>query len=204
MNQIFNKKEPAFKHNNLVKGYNYERRIWDILDLSGIDYEGNPIIFEKWKRYTNRGYDILVSLNGYLRVECKFTSKPIFHSWFMRDWYSRDCDIIVTNNVSNVPLEDRQLLKKKGIELLETYQFCHYLKELKNAIYGNKYVIFEYSNSSLFNGIKKRIRRKYKERLKKIRKYVKTRLKRLSDFIKFMFWLEYEIKSIGGIVCIPN
>jgi len=63
----------------------------------------------------------------------------------MRDWYSRDCDVIVTNNKWNVPYEDRMLLKESGRKLLDTHEFLNYILRLCKK--GNKYVVFEYPNT---------------------------------------------------------
>jgi len=191
-----NKNEPQYKYSNLLKGYKFEWEIWNMLDLSGIDYESNPIIFEsnnpkvvEWINLHNQleGYDILIPKME-LKIECKFTLKPIYHSWFVRDWLSRDCNIIVTNNKWNVPYEDRQLLKEKGVKLFETYELYNYLFELFNAS-TNKYIIFEYVNKSKSKG-------KYRLSLRLREKDYRIRLKLFLKLIKIPNWLRDSINII--------
>ena len=136
--------DPSSSLSRLEKGFNYEHENWSMLDVHAITYESNPQTFEEWCKHTNTDYDIRVKTlkKGWIRVECKFTLKHIYHSWFMRDWYSRDCDIIVTNNKLNVRYEDRKLLKETGRKLMNTYEFLNYI--LKLCKRGNKYLVFEY------------------------------------------------------------
>ena len=106
------------------KGYVFESTIWYKLDFFGVFYMSNPKSFAKWKQRTNSDFDLMVEVDGELkRVECKLTLKPIFASWFRRDWLSRDSDFIVTNDKSHVPVECRRLLMFKGVELLDTQEF---------------------------------------------------------------------------------
>jgi len=119
------------EHDNLFeelsryeKGYVFESVVWYQLDYFGVFYMSNPRRFEAWKKRTNSDFDLVVDVDGLpKRVECKFTSKSIYHSWFMRDWFSRDCDVIVTNDKSHVPVECRRLLMFRGVELLDTQEF---------------------------------------------------------------------------------
>ncbi len=97
-------------------------------------------------KHTGANYDIRVETDkGWVRVECKFTLTHVYHSWFMRDWYSRSCDIIVTNDKWNVRYEDRKLLRKTGRKLMSTREFMNYV--LKLCKKGNKYIVFEYPNT---------------------------------------------------------
>lgn len=138
--------------NRLEKGFNYESVIWDLLDNHGIRYKSNPKRWKKWLQHTNTDFDLRVKTirKGWLRVECKFTSKPIYHSWFMRDWYSRNCAVIVTNSIWHIPYEDKILLQKKGVKLLSTYQFLQYILKL-NRREGNKYYLNRCVNRCLFD-----------------------------------------------------
>lgn len=116
----------------LEKGFDYEKSVWNLLEGYKIEYEGNPKDFCSWKRVVGKPYDLRVFTvrKGWLKIECKFTTKRIYHSWFIRDWLSRDANIIVTNNIWNVPYADRGLLKEKGIKLMDTYQFLSYVIRL--------------------------------------------------------------------------
>jgi hypothetical protein len=115
------------------KGYYFEMAVQEILDRNGIDYLGNPKRFQQWKQYTIKGYDIRV--NG-KKVECKFALVPIYHSWFLRDWCSRNCDIIVTNNKFTLGNDDRLILKAKGVKLMDVMEFISWILE---NLDGNKY-----------------------------------------------------------------
>lgn len=136
--------DPTSSLSRHEKGFNYEQENWRMLDAHGVTYESNPQTFRKWRRTTCSNYDIRVKTvkKGWLRVECKFTLTHIYHSWFMRDWYSRDCDIIVTNDKWNVRYEDRKLLKEIGRKLMSTREFLNYIPKLCKD--GNKYRVFEY------------------------------------------------------------
>jgi len=200
--------KPLYKYANQRKGYDYESEIWDILDLSGIDYECNPIIFEsnnpkvvEWINPHNQleGYDILIPIVGYptsLRVECKFVSKPIYHSWFVRDWLSRDCHIIVTNNKWNVPYEDRQLLKQRGIMLLDTVELYNYLFQLFNAS-SNQYILEYYKYKSKSD-------KKTKINSSKRQKDYRIRLRLFLNLIKTTVWLMDGLNVKGDLREIQN
>lgn len=123
------------------KGYLYEYEIWNSLKTHNVEYSSNPQTYSEWLKTTNTGYDIKVKINDdlWLKVECKYTSKPIYHSWFVRDWNSRDCDVIVTNCKWHVPFKDRELLREKNIKLFDTHEFLAYI--LKLCRDGNKYYL---------------------------------------------------------------
>ena len=128
----------------LTKGYFYEMSIQNLCSKKNIDSIGNPKQYEEWLRYTNTGYDvkILNAQNSWIRVECKFTLTPIFHSWFLRDWLSRDSDIIVTNNKYSLSYRDRRILELYGKKLMSTTEFIMYLDRLKTV---TNTVVFECS-----------------------------------------------------------
>lgn len=122
------------------KGYLYEYDIWYSLDIHNVEYTSNPQIYSEWLKTTNTGYDLTVNTpKGKLKVECKFTTTPIFHSWFIRDWYSRDADIIVTSNKWNLSSGDRELLKEKRVKLFNDYEFLWYILKLHR--HHNKYYL---------------------------------------------------------------
>ena len=179
------------------KGYNYERQIWDILNSSGIDYEGNPIIFRLWNRFTIKGYDVRAYTHrkGWVKVECRFTSKPIYHSWFVRDWFHKlhTADIIVTNNKFHIPYQDRQTIREYGVKLFNTNEFCNYmLKQNKRRHLLYKYVIFGYGSFGSFcSKLRERVEQRHKIRLK-------IRLRDLSNRSSFMFGLNDNMFK-GGI-----
>ena len=126
------------------KGYYYEMLVQENLANNGITYIGNPIDLEDWKRVTNTDYDIRVKIDPstWLRVECKLTLTRLFDSWLIRDWYSRNCDVIVTNNVFNVPLYGRNLLAtKKKIALVDTYKLVPYITEIQSGDLNGKLIV---------------------------------------------------------------
>lgn len=112
----------------LEKGYAFEAYIYRM--LSRFTSSTLPD-FEEWKRLQGADYDIEVL--G-LRIECKFSLGPIYHSWFMRDWYSRKCDIIVTNNKHVLDSNDRRLLDEKGVRLLEPEELYELVVKEHNRV----------------------------------------------------------------------
>ncbi len=140
--------DPISSLSRLEKGFNYEQENWRMLDAHSIIYESNPKTFLEWGRTTCSNYDIRVKTvkKGWIRIECKFTLTHIYHSWFMRDWHPRDCDIFVTNDEWNVRYEDRKLLRETGRKLMNTREFLNYI--LKQCKRGNKYRVFEYLRTS--------------------------------------------------------
>ena len=116
------------------KGFYFEMNIQTLLDEHNVNYEGNPIFYDEWKRTTRTGYDIKITgLN--FKVECKYLSKPIYESWFKRDWLSRDADIYVTTDPYFVPHQCRKQLANMGKKLFTPWQFIWYILKLS---YGNK------------------------------------------------------------------
>lgn len=167
-----------------LKGFKYERQIWDLLDNIGLEYQPNPIVFEQWKEETNKGFDIKLNIprKGWLKVECKFISKPIFSSWFVRDWLSRDADIFVTNCKWNVPLKERQTLKERGSKLLETHEFYSYLLRLNRKTRTVTNRIFE----CVSNYPRSNARARVKEFLRKARTRVRLRTRRFAEELSLM------------------
>ena len=113
------------------KGYYYEMCIQELLENSNIKFTGNPQVYYQWKQVTQTDYDIMC--NG-IKIECKLTLTPIYHSWFIRDWYNRKCDVIVTNCKWNLANKDREALKENNVLLLETHELSPFIK-----VYGNKF-----------------------------------------------------------------
>jgi len=70
----------------LQKGFAFEMLVQNLLEERGIEYWGNPKDFDLWKQYTACGYDLQVKVKeGYwIKVECKFVLKKVYHSWFVR------------------------------------------------------------------------------------------------------------------------
>jgi hypothetical protein len=132
-----------------VKGYLYEMKLQAGLDKRGIEFEANPSNFDEWKQKTATGYDLKIKTkNGSILVEAKFTLKPIYHSWFIRDWLARSATIFVTNNKWNISYQDKRLLEQYHKKLLSTSEFYMYIEELNN---DNKYDylnVYSHSNSS--------------------------------------------------------
>ena len=119
------------------KGFYFEMNVQMMLDAYGISYEGNPIFYDKWKQYTNTGYDIRIK-ELHLKIECKYLSKPIYESWFTRDWLSRDADIYVTTNPNLVPYKCRRQLAQRRKKLFTPWQLICYSSKL---LWGNKYYL---------------------------------------------------------------
>ena len=129
---------------NLFKGYYYERYVQEVLTHNNIGFVGNPEDYDLWKQYTTPDYDIYV--NG-KKIECKLTLTEIYYSWFERDWLSRDCDIIVTNDKFNIPYEGREELRRRRIRLFDVFELLEFLLD-GNKLNNNKYNI----TSKCYNG----------------------------------------------------
>jgi hypothetical protein len=139
--------------NRLEKGFAYEMIIQRLLKANNVDFSANSNSFNEWLNYQIEGYDFKIWLpNGKtIRVECKLLLKPIFHSWFKRDWLTRNADVFVTNDVYSIPYEDRRILERQGKKLLSTTEFIVFIQKL---IRGNKYAYLNNSDkhvSSLDN-----------------------------------------------------
>jgi len=126
---------------NGEKGYVWELKTQLKLDLKGIAYEGNPFEWEDWNKKTITGYDILIK-DLDLKIECKYLSKPIYNSWFYRDWVSRDADIFVTPDPYLLSYNQRREIEKRHKKLLSLDQLIEYLsKKLRRlSLKGNKYL----------------------------------------------------------------
>jgi hypothetical protein len=124
--------------NRLEKGFYYEMHIQRLLKANSVDFSGNSNSYSEWTSNQAKDYDIRINLpNGKtMKVECKLALKPVFHSWFERDWLSRDADIIVTNDIHVIDYEDRKTLEESGKKLLSTTEFVMYTQEMTS---GNKY-----------------------------------------------------------------
>jgi len=114
--------------NRCYKGYYYEMCIQQLLAKNDIPFLGNPSLYCEWSRHTNTDYDIKVRN---IKIECKLTLTKVYHSWFKRDWISRDCDIIVTNCPYHLSKGDINRLEKKNVVLIQTNNLVSYLKEKK-------------------------------------------------------------------------
>jgi len=138
--RLFPRQEEFDGLNRRKKGFWYEMLVQSLLDVNDAQYTGNSALYHDWEASQVKGYDIslsLSSLDGKVkRVECKFLLGPIYHSWFVRDWLSRDADIYVTNDVYAVPYACRRELQKKGKKLLSTTEFIMHIQKLTR---GNKY-----------------------------------------------------------------
>jgi hypothetical protein len=138
-------KDDFFKDmNRQEKGFWYEMYTQSLLKANNVDFSGNSNSYSEWTSNQAKDYDIRINLpNGKtMKVECKLALKPVFHSWFERDWLSRDADVIVTNDIHVIDYEDRKTLEESGKKLLSTTEFVMYIQRI---IRGNKYV---YLNSS--------------------------------------------------------
>jgi len=131
--------------NRLEKGFWYEMHIQRLLKANNVDFSGNSNSYSEWISYQAKDYDIRINLpNGKtIRVECKLALKPVFHSWFERDWLSRDADVIVTNDIHVIDYEDRKTLEGSGKKLLSTTEFVMYIQK---TIKGNKSIDLNLSN----------------------------------------------------------
>jgi hypothetical protein len=132
MNFEYNLEDIDPTWDRLKKGYYYEMLTQERLSCFNISFIGNSSDFEEWKKHTNTDYDIMVYITDKkeLRVECKFSLHSIYHSWFMRDWYSRDCDVIVTNDRWCLSISDIDLLHRKGVVLLDSKDLIPYINNV--------------------------------------------------------------------------
>jgi hypothetical protein len=124
---------PEFKkYSRLQKGYLYEMHVQSLLDKLGVSHNSNPKQYEQWKGHKGKPYDIKMKLQGmWYKVECKLCLKPIFKSWFKKDWLKRDADIFVTNDKNAIPKKCRKQLKRRGRRLFDTIEFMKWvLKKL--------------------------------------------------------------------------
>jgi hypothetical protein len=121
----------------MQKGFWYEIFNQTLLKINNINFYGNPNSYSEWQNKQLRGFDFRVKFpNGKtLKVECKLTLKPIYHSWFARDWLRRDADVYVTNDKFAVRYQDRRILEKQCKKLLSTTEFIMYLQKMRD---GNK------------------------------------------------------------------
>jgi hypothetical protein len=132
--------------NRQEKGFYYEMHIQRLLKANSVDFSGNSSSYSEWTSNQAKDYDIRINLpNGKtIKVECKLALKPVFHSWFERDWLSRDADIFVTNDVFTISYDDRKTLEESGKKLLSTTEFVMYIQEMTR---DNKYAYLNISYS---------------------------------------------------------
>jgi len=137
MLQSFPKNEEFKGLNRYEKGFWYEIFNQALYKINNIDFYGNSPSYQEWLNKQIKGYDFRIRLpNGKaIKVEAKLTLKPIYHSWFVRDWLSRDADIYVTNDKFAVSYKDRRELEKQHKKLLSTTEFIMYLQKMRD---GNK------------------------------------------------------------------
>jgi len=152
-------KDAGFKDlNRLKKGFWYEIFNQALFKINNIDFYGNSHSYQEWLNKQIKGYDFRIRLpnDKTIKVEAKLTLKPIYHSWFVRDWLSRDADIFVTNDKFTVSYKDRRELEKQHKKLLSTTEFIMYLQKMRG---GNKrslniaseiYKNYEQNNSKYF------------------------------------------------------
>lgn len=136
--RVFPRSEKFENMNRREKGFYYEMYIHRLLQANNVDFSGNPSVYSEWEENQGRDYDLRTNLpnDKTIKVECKLALKPIYHSWFERDWSSRDADIFVTNDVFAISYDDRKMLEESGKKLLSTTEFVMYIQKI---IRGNKY-----------------------------------------------------------------
>lgn len=128
-------------------GHEYEFDHTLMFKRHEVEYESNPIFYWEWVKNNHKfkGFDALVKTpKGNIKIEVKYTNYDIPHSWFLRDWISRNADIISTNCKWRISYEDRMLLKEKGIKLMNRMELLNYLLKLHRT--PNKYVLSLLSN----------------------------------------------------------
>jgi len=131
-------KDGEFKGlNRYEKGFWYEIFNQTLFKINKIDFYGNSDSYEEWLDKQIKGYDFRIRFpNGKtIKVEAKLTLNPIYHSWFMRDWLSRDADVYVTNDKFAISYKDRRTLEKQHRKILSTTEFITYLQKIMK---GNK------------------------------------------------------------------
>ncbi|WNZ29649.1 MAG: hypothetical protein IAX21_01905 [Candidatus Bathyarchaeota archaeon] len=146
-NRTYNILECDYKTlTNNQKGFKFEMEVQNVLDNLHLDYTGNPNIWNNWikEQGSSQDYDIKLDYNN-LRIECKYVSVRPYHNSFLRDWYNRHTDIIVTSNKDLVSIQDKELLKSKGVILLSITELFNYLSKL---IYPTSVHSYSYYNLS--------------------------------------------------------
>jgi hypothetical protein len=136
---------------NLQKGYLFEMYTQSVLHNLGVRYEGNPTQYEVWLSHKSSPHDAKVKLRDvWFKMECKLCLKPIFRSWFERDWLSREADVYVTNNKEAIPKKCRKELRRRGKKLFNIAELVKWIQ--KKQIQGPKPLtnrIFEYTRHLL-------------------------------------------------------
>jgi len=176
------------------KGFYFEMNIQTLLDNHNVLYEGNPIFFEDWKRHTNTGYDIIID-ELHLKVECKYLSKPIYESWFKRDWITRDADVYVTSDPYLVPYNCRRHLANVGKKLFTPYQFLAYISKLLrgNKYNLNKHVLWLVTTYLL-------LKLCTNTEIKRIRTWLRDLLTTLEELVKVILPRSQNIEMLHGYV----
>jgi hypothetical protein len=138
MLQSFPKDEEFKGLNRYEKGFWYEIFNQTLFKINNVDFYGNSDSYQEWLNKQIKGYDFRIRLPNTktIRVEAKLTLKPIYHSWFVRDWLRRDADVYVTNDKFAISYKDRRALEKQHKKLLSTTEFIMYLQKMRD---GNKY-----------------------------------------------------------------
>jgi len=135
----------------LYKGYMFELLIQDLLSKYKVKYKGNSRNYSVYCYNTFHDYDIVLEdYNVY--IECKYLSKPIYLSWFVRDWLSRSASIIVCNDPSLLSYKLKRLLALAGKQLFSVSQFLVYVSRLSRSnMTPVTNIVFEYVTNNISN-----------------------------------------------------
>jgi len=113
----------------------------ELLYRSGFHCIGHPDDYKQWLAFQGKDKDCYVKIKTRdktltLKVEFKYLGNDHIKkhlSWIVRDWLSRDVDIIVTNNKWFLSYDERKMIKDSGKLLFDCMEFLNYLCTLTHC-----------------------------------------------------------------------
>jgi len=110
----------------------------ELLYRNNFHFIGHPDDYRMWLAFQGKDKDCYVTVKTKhrtlsLKVEFKYlgNDRIIGHpSWIVRDWITRDADIIVTNNKWFLSYDERKMIKDSGKLLFDCMEFLNYLYTL--------------------------------------------------------------------------
>jgi hypothetical protein len=126
-----------------LKGFNFEKRVHDLLNLYGFFHEWNPV---------GKGADFRL---GGIEIEAKFSHAVIYPSWILRDWISRFSNkaktrLVVVNRGIKLHWKAKVLLRAHGIRVVPYNLLVGYLFVLRSSVtsFRTSYSIMDKTNVS--------------------------------------------------------